>query len=62
MDSARVPPGRIELYRETLRPVHQQAQGLLHRYWLVDRERDEVRIVGPWDSQESAVWMRDRNA
>jgi len=47
MDSARVPPERIEIYRETLRPVHQQAQGLLHRYWLVDRERGEVRIVGP---------------
>ena len=55
--SARLPPGRIDelirLYTETLRPVHQQAKGLLHHYWLVDRKGGEIRIVGLWDSQES---------
>ncbi len=55
--SARVSLERIDeligLYRETLRPIHEQAQGLLHHYWLVDRKSGEVRIVGLWDSQES---------
>jgi hypothetical protein len=41
----------IERYREILRPVHLQLQGLRHHYWLVNRESGQVKIVGHWDSQ-----------
>ena len=55
--SARVAPKRIDellgLYRDTLRPAHRDAYGLLYHYWLVDRGSGEVRLVGLWDSQES---------
>ena len=55
--SVRVAPERIDEmvshYRETLRSVHEQCQGLRHHYWLVDRHSGEVRIVGFWDSQEA---------
>ena len=47
--SARVAPGRIDelfgLYRDTLRPAHRDAYGLLYHYWLVDRGSGEVRLV-----------------
>ena len=43
----------ISHYRETLRPVHEQCQGLRHHYWLVDRYNGHVKIVGFWDSQEA---------
>jgi quinol monooxygenase YgiN len=43
----------IRLYRAHLRPVHQQASGLRHHYWLVDRRSGEVRIIGFWESQEA---------
>ena len=55
--SVRVAPERIDEmvshYREVLRPVHEQCQGLRRHYWLVDRHSGEVRIVGFWDSQEA---------
>ncbi len=55
--SVQVPPERIDEmishYKETVRPVHQQCQGLLKHYWLVDRQTGHVRIVGLWDSQEA---------
>ena len=57
LGSVRVPPERIDEmvshYRETLRPVHEQCEGLRHHYWLVDRRSGEVRILGFWDSQEA---------
>ncbi len=52
-----VAPERIDelviRYRETVRPVHQQAQGLQHHYWLVDRQTGQIRIVRIWDSREA---------
>ena len=55
--SVRLAPERIDewvsRYRESLRPVHEQCQGLRHHYWLVDRHNGEVKIVGFWDSQEA---------
>ncbi len=55
--SVQVAPERIDEmvshYREVLRPVHEQCQGLRRHYWLVDRHSGEVRIVGFWDSQEA---------
>jgi quinol monooxygenase YgiN len=55
--SVQVSPKRIDEmishYRETLRPVHEQCQGLRHHYWLVDRYNGHVKIVDFWDSQEA---------
>ncbi len=55
--SVQVAPERIDelvsRYRETVRPVHQQAQGLRHHYWLVEMETGQIRIVGVWDSREA---------
>jgi heme-degrading monooxygenase HmoA len=55
--SVQVEPERIDEmishYRETLRPVHEQCQGLRQHYWLVDRYNGHVKIVGFWDSQEA---------
>ncbi len=52
-----VDPDRIDpivsRYRETVRPVHEQADGLRRHYVLVDRIEGRVTIVGLWDSQES---------
>lgn len=55
--SVQVAPERIDelvsRYRETVRPVHQQAQVLRHHYRLVDRQTGQIRIVGFWDSREA---------
>ncbi len=55
--SVQVAPERIDEmisnYRENLRPIHEQCQGLRHHYWLVDRQKGDVKIVGFWDSQEA---------
>jgi len=55
--SVQVAPERIDEmishYRETLRPVHEQCQGLRHHYWLVDRYNEHVKIVGYWNSHEA---------
>jgi quinol monooxygenase YgiN len=55
--NVRVPPERIDEmvshYREILRPVHEQCEGLRNHYWLVNRQSGEVRIVGFWNSQEA---------
>jgi hypothetical protein len=44
--SVQVAPERIDEmirhHRETLRPVHEQCQGLRHHYWLVDRYNGHV--------------------
>ena len=40
-------------YRETVRPIHQQSEGLLNHYFLVDRQSGQLRIIGFWDSLEA---------
>jgi hypothetical protein len=57
--SVQVAPQRIEeivsRYRESVRPVHQQSEGLLNHYVLVDRQSGQMRFVGFWHSQEALV-------
>lgn len=52
-----VEPGRIDSivsrYRETVRPIHEQAAGLRRHYVLVDRDEGRIMILGLWHSQES---------
>jgi quinol monooxygenase YgiN len=43
----------VSRYRETVRPIHQQAQGLRNHYVLVDRHSGRMRLIGVWDSQEA---------
>ena len=54
--SVQVAPERIDeivsRYRETVRPIHQQSEGLRNHYVLVDRQSGHMRIIGLWDSQE----------
>ncbi len=56
IDSLQVTPKRIDelisRYRESLRHVHLQTQGLLHQYWLVDRHSGQIKIIDLWESQE----------
>jgi hypothetical protein len=56
--SVQVAPERIDEmishYRETLRPVHEQCQGLKQHYWLVDSYNGHVKIVGFWDALDTA--------
>jgi hypothetical protein len=55
--SVQVVPERIDEmisnYRETLRPVYEQCQGLRQHYCLADRYNGHVKLVGFWDSQEA---------
>jgi heme-degrading monooxygenase HmoA len=55
--SVQVAPERIDeiisRYRETVRPIHQQSEGLRDHYVLVDRHSGQMRIIGFWDSQEA---------
>jgi len=55
--SVQVAPQRIDeivsRYRETVRPIHQQSDGLRNHYVLVDRQSGQMRILGFWDSQEA---------
>ncbi len=55
--SVQVAPQRIDeiisRYRETVRPIHQQSEGLRNHYVLVDRHSGQMRIIGFWDSQEA---------
>jgi hypothetical protein len=48
--SVQVPPERIDeivsRYRETVRPIHQQSEGLRNHYFLVDRHSGQMRIMG----------------
>ena len=57
MASVQVPPERIDeivsRYRETVRPIHQQSEGLRNHYFLVDRHSGQMRIIGFWDSREA---------
>ncbi|CAN5330139.1 hypothetical protein BH24ACT19_BH24ACT19_08850 [soil metagenome] len=39
--------------RETVRPIHQQSEGLRNHYVLVNRQSGQMRIIGFWDSQEA---------
>jgi quinol monooxygenase YgiN len=43
----------VNRYRKTVRPIHQQAEGLRNHYVLVDRQSGWMRLVGLWDSQEA---------
>jgi quinol monooxygenase YgiN len=43
----------VSRYRETARPIHQQASGLRNHYVLVDREIGRITMIGVWDSQEA---------
>jgi quinol monooxygenase YgiN len=55
--SVQVAPERIDevvsRYRETVRPVHQQSEGLRNHYVLVDRHSGQMRLIGFWDSPEA---------
>ena len=55
--SVQVAPQRIDeivsRYRETVRPIHQQSDGLRNHYVLVDRQSGQMRILGFWDSPEA---------
>lgn len=55
--SVQVPPERIDeivsRYREIVRPIHQQSEGLRNHYFLVDRRSGQIRIMGFWESQEA---------
>ena len=55
--SVQVAPERIDTivsrYRETVRPIHQQSEGLRNHYVLVDRHSGQMRLIGFWDSQEA---------
>jgi quinol monooxygenase YgiN len=55
--SVQVAPERIDeivsRYRETVRPIHQQSEGLRNHYVLVDKHSGQIRIIGFWDSREA---------
>ena len=55
--SVQLAPERIDeivsRYRETVRPIHQQSEGLRNHYILVDRHSGQMRLIGFWDSQEA---------
>jgi heme-degrading monooxygenase HmoA len=57
MASVQVTPdlidGIVSRYRETVRPIHQQAEGLRNHYVLVDRDSGRMRLIGFWDSREA---------
>jgi quinol monooxygenase YgiN len=57
MARVQVAPERIDEivshYRETVRPIHQQSEGLRNHYVLVDRNNGQMRLIGFWDSQEA---------
>jgi heme-degrading monooxygenase HmoA len=43
----------VSRYRETVHPIHQQAEGLRNHHLLVDRDGGRMRLIGFWDSQEA---------
>jgi len=43
----------VSRYRESVRPIHEQAAGLRRHYVLVDREQGRITIMGLWHSRES---------
>lgn len=43
----------VEAYREHVRPVHAQAEGLGQHYVLIDHETGRIEIVGIWDSADA---------
>ena len=57
MANVQVAPERIDevvsRYREAVRNIHQQSEGLRNHYVLVDRQSGQMRLIGIWDSQEA---------
>jgi heme-degrading monooxygenase HmoA len=55
--SVQIAPQRIDeivsRYRQTVRPIHLNSEGLRNHYFLVDRQSPQMRIMGFWDSQEA---------
>ena len=55
--SVQVPPERIDeivsRYRETVRPIHQQLEGLRNHFVIVDQHSGRMRFIGLWDSPEA---------
>jgi quinol monooxygenase YgiN len=55
--NVQVAPERIDevvsRYREAVRNIHQQSEGLRNHYVLVDRQSGRMRLIGIWDSQEA---------
>jgi heme-degrading monooxygenase HmoA len=55
--NVQVAPERIDevvsRYREAVRNIHQQSEGLRNHYVLVDRQSGQMRLIGIWDSQEA---------
>jgi heme-degrading monooxygenase HmoA len=55
--SVQVAPERIDeivsRYREAVRNIHQQSEGLRNHYVLVDRQSGQMRLIGFWDSREA---------
>jgi hypothetical protein len=43
----------VSRYRESIRPIHEQAEGLRNHYVLVDRHSGRMRLIGFGDSQEA---------
>jgi quinol monooxygenase YgiN len=43
----------VSRYRETVRPIHQQSEGLRNHYVFVDRQSGQMRLLGFWDSREA---------
>jgi len=55
--SVQVAPERIDeivsRYREAVRDIHQQSEGLGNHYVLVDRQSGQMNLIGFWDSREA---------
>ena len=45
--------GVVNRYREFVRPIHEQANGLRKHYVLVDRQAGWITFIGVWDSREA---------
>jgi hypothetical protein len=43
----------VEAYREHVRPVHAQADGLRQHYVLIDHETGRIEIIGLWESAQA---------
>ncbi len=45
----------VAAYRDTVRPIHEQALELRQHYVLVDREAGRIELVGVWESAEAVA-------
>jgi len=43
----------VATYRNSVRPIHQAANGLRQHYVLVDRQVGRIEIIGIWESAEA---------